>query len=434
MNPKTSLKGGLLLALVLVTAPSARAAQVNHVIHMSLDGLGGFYLQFFVTNAPARFTNFNRIIAEGASTMNARSDYDFTETMPNHVTIFTARPVRQPGSEPVHHGWELNSDLPPATIHDFANAAVPYKSSFFDVAHDYGRTTALIAGKVRFALCDRSYNATAGALDTVAEGGDNGRDKIDSATVPTSGDVSGNNFTNHVNVLVQDLTNSSPKHYTFIHLAEPDLTGHASGWRSAAFSNRVAQIDGQLGRILAAIENNPVLSNNTAFIITADHGGAGNPAVPNNHTDAQYLTNYTIPFLIWGPGVPANTNAYVLFANRADPGTNRTDYNAVPQPLRNADSGNLALAMLGLPPIPGSFAVPFFGATNTPMNIARALDGSTTVWWPSNATAFVLESADVLPAANQWQRITNNIVNNGGMLTYTASATNAATFYRLRKL
>jgi hypothetical protein len=68
------------------------------------------------------------------------------------------------------------------------------------------------------------------------------------------------------------------------------------------------------------------------------------------------------------------------------------------------------------------------------MNIARALDGSTTVWWPSNATAFVLESADVLPTANQWQRITNDIVNNGGVFTFTASPTNAAKFYRLRKL
>jgi hypothetical protein len=425
------------LAICLLQALTSNAAQVQHVVHMSLDGLGGFYLQFFVTNAPARFTNFNRLITQGASTMNARSDFDYTETIPNHVTMFTGRPVRQPAGHPAttHHGWESNfpttDPVTGETLHNSGNLNVPYKASFFDVAHDYGRSTAMFAGKARMRICDRSYNSANGAPDVIAQGGDNGLDKIDFSMIS---DTNGMRFTNHINLLLQDLTNATPRNYTFIHIAEPDITGHNNGWRSVAYSNMVVFIDGQIGRVLDAINANPVLSNNTALIVTSDHGGAGNPAVPNNHTDEEYSTNYTIPFLIWAPGVPANSDAHALFANRGDPGTNRTDYTTVPQPLRNADSGNLALALMGLPPIPGSFAVPFFGATNTSINIARALDGSTTVWWPATANAFVLESASTLPANGNWQVITNDIVNNGGMFVYTDTNSATATFFRLRKL
>jgi hypothetical protein len=65
------------------------------VVHVSLDGLGAKYLQFYVTNAPAQFPNFNRLITNGASTFNARCDYDFSEPVPNHISMFTARPVSQ---------------------------------------------------------------------------------------------------------------------------------------------------------------------------------------------------------------------------------------------------------------------------------------------------------------------------------------------------
>lgn len=51
----------------------------------------------------------------------------------------------------------------------------------------------------------------------------------------------------------------------------------------------------------------------------------------------------------------AGSDFYALnTASRTDPGRGRPDYNAASQPIRNGDSGNLALSLLGLPPVPGS--------------------------------------------------------------------------------
>jgi len=191
------------LAVVIFAgvAPSLFPATVNHVVHVSLDGLGAKYLQFYVTNAPAQFPNFNRLIIEGASTFNARCDYDVSETVPNHIAMFTARPVSQPAGQTntLHHGYANNFPFDSDTIHANGNPNVPYKSSFFDVAHDYGHSTAFYASKTRLQICDRSYNATNGAPDL--EGIDQGHDKIDFSSVI---DTSGENISNLVNTLLQN--------------------------------------------------------------------------------------------------------------------------------------------------------------------------------------------------------------------------------------
>ena len=78
--------------------------------------------------------------------------------------------------------------------------------------------------------------------------------------------------------------------------------------------------------------------------------------IPKTHTKADERYNYTIPFMVWGPGVQAGADLYALNQpNRKDPGTENPPYDAEEPPaIRNGDAGNLALTLLGLPAIEGS--------------------------------------------------------------------------------
>jgi hypothetical protein len=98
------------------------------------------------------------------------------------------------------------------------------------------------------------------------------------------------------------------------------------------------------------VESNPRTATKTGLIVTADHGGTG-----RGHGDPNRLENFAIPFYVLAPSVPAGSDLYSLMSKaRFDPGLKNPGYAAARQPVRNGDLGNLALEMMGLPPIPGS--------------------------------------------------------------------------------
>ena len=62
-----------------------------------------------------------------------------------------------------------------------------------------------------------------------------------------------------------------------------------------------------------------------------------------------------MPLYVWGPGVPAGADLYWLNpATRANPGSGRPPYTASPAPIRNSETANLSLDLIGLPAVPGS--------------------------------------------------------------------------------
>lgn len=337
----------------IARAEATESHKVNHVIHISIDGLRGDLLEFLITKDPHKYASFHRFVTEGATTFNARTDYTETSTLPNHTAMLTARPVSQPAGAPntAHHGYVDNEDPKRrTTLHNNGNENLSYLPSVFDVAHDAGLSTALYASKGKFELYDKSYSAKHGAEDI--SGPDNGTDKIDRYVNEGEGDLTVAKFIKEMR--------SAQYNYAFVHDKRPDH-GHGVGWGSEAWNELLRDVDQFLGALFDLVESEPGLAGDTALVLTADHGGEeipdgtedGEPVY--DHTDPENFRNYTIPVLVWGPGVAAGASLYDLNpVTHRDPGKRRPDYNERPQPIRNGSTGNLALHLLGLNSIKGT--------------------------------------------------------------------------------
>jgi len=313
------------------------------VIHLSADGLRGDLLRDLTAENPALYPSFLRLRDEGAFTYNARADYTNTYTLPNHTSMLTCRPVsRPPGQpEPVEHGWTINYYTPSyPTLHE-NHPDLDYVPSVFDVVHDRGLSTGHFASKSKFALFEVSYNEIHGADDLDPVGGDNGRNKIDVSVIDYDTARLTNTFVARMS--------ADPCNYSFVHLVDLDAIGHSYGWGSPTWNNTVVAVDGMIGQILTLVDAHPLLVGRTALVVTADHGGKD-----YNHGTASLIENARIPFFVWGPGIPAGADLYALCGQYADPGETIPDYNARRQPIRNGGSGNFALKLLGLDPVPGS--------------------------------------------------------------------------------
>jgi predicted AlkP superfamily pyrophosphatase or phosphodiesterase len=300
---------------------------VDHVVLISVDGLN-----------PEAITRLGRggtptlhlLMVEGASTLDARTTYESTQTLPNHTSMVTGRPVTAVGG----HGITFNED-DGSTVRAHAGS---YVASAFDVVHDNGGVTALYSGKDKLDLLDRSWDGAHGAIDRIAP--PDGRDKIDAYLRAASEDLT--------DALVTALA-TAPPDLAMIHLRGPDGVGHARGYMSDAYLDEVSNTDRLIGRLLDTIADDAALAESTVVVLTTDHGGRG-----FSHADATRAVNYTIPFFVWGPGVDAGADLYALNRDRAAPGTSRPNYDEVPQPIRNSEAANLVTELLGLGAVPDS--------------------------------------------------------------------------------
>jgi predicted AlkP superfamily pyrophosphatase or phosphodiesterase len=294
---------------------------------VSVDGLNP---DAITTLGQSRLPALTELAAEGASTLNARSSYEATVTLPNHTSILTGRTIAGPEGSSV----TVNND-PGGTLENLHGSYVP---GVFDVAHDHGFGTGFFAEKTKFNFLLRSWDAQHGAPDIVGE--DNGSDKVDAGDVAPA--------TRLLPQLSAALTDQSAQ-LLFLHIAAPDTAGHAQGFMSAAYLEAVVDADAEIGEILDLVRARPALQRSVTIVVTADHGG-----VPPGHRFVSVLGNYRIPFFVWGRGVRPGSDLYRLNAGaRLDPGTARPAYRGS-QPVRNRDAASLALDLLGLPALPGT--------------------------------------------------------------------------------
>jgi hypothetical protein len=314
--------------------------RATRVLVVSMDGLGASYLESML--ADGALPTFTRLAERGAWTLNARTDFEVSLTLPNHTSMISGRPVTQVPGLPanVHHGYLANTlPAPTETVHNAGNPEVPYVASMFDVAHDRGYSTCLYAGKTKFVLFSQSYDAAHGAPDTV--GKNDGPGKIDHFVIIEDRSL--------IDVAATEL-GAGRCDLSLLHVADLDTPlGHGSGWGSDGWRQGLIELDAALGSLLDRLEAAGDFDR-WGLVLTADHGGEG-----TNHADATLPAVYRIPFFAFGPGIPAGVDLYELTAGRRfDPGDSRPGYDSSEPPLRNGDAGNLALELLGLPPVPGS--------------------------------------------------------------------------------
>jgi len=326
----------LLVALVLQSGSRSPAPRIEHALLVSVDGLRSDAL---LALQPEALPGFSRLLG-GSATLNARCDPDYSITLPNHTSMLTGRPVLGPAG----HGWIENDEAPDdATLHKHKGQ---YLVSLFDVAHDRGWRTVLLAGKPKFSLYDQSYDAEDGAPDALPP--DDGRDKLDSFVFSEKTEAIGDG-------VVRELGDGAKKSVVFVHFGITDITAHASGWDltpTSKYMQAVQRVDRELQKILAAIDAQPRLAGHTAIVLTTDHGGG---APFKSHDQNRMWVDYIIPFVVW-TGDGHKGELYALNgATRKDPSLANPEIGApgLP-PVRNGEAGNVVLQLLGLPPIPGS--------------------------------------------------------------------------------
>lgn len=298
--------------------PSAAEAtpRITTVIAVSIDGLNSSAIREL---GPERTPVLHRLIDEGAWTLNARTEHEQTNTLPNHTGMLTGRRI---AAKTGGHGVTWNDErLEPRTVQEAAGHPV---SSVFNVVDSAKRDTGLFASKQKFSLFERSWDA---AIDRFVVREDNDR---------------------LVRVVRADIRDRA-RTFRFVHLSAPDVTGHEKGFMTPAYLDAVAATDARLGRIIDAVEAKGDLADHTVLVVTADHGGKH-----ASHRNPVKLYNYRVPFFVWGAGVARGENLYRLNDDYADPGRARTTYADDPQPVRNGDVANLVTDLLGLPAVPGS--------------------------------------------------------------------------------
>ena len=289
-----------LLSETLRPAPTHvfRGNLTEHVVIISVDGMR--------PDAIARFapTTIARLTREGATSLNAQTIIP-SQTLPSHTSMLT-------GTEPAVHGITWNSDQ---TIVRGQELPVP---TIFAIVKQFGLTTAAFFSKSKF-----HHLEIARDLD-YSQSPNGGWGKI--LAFRTAEDVD------------RILGHSRPN-LLFVHLGEPDYTGHFIGWMTPAYGSAVHAADRAINRILTAADR-AFGKGRYVVILTADHGGSGRAHLK------EAAVNRTIPWIAWGQGVRRGVT--------------------LPAGIRTMDTAATALWLLGVPapthvvgqPVRAAFVIP----------------------------------------------------------------------------
>jgi len=236
--------------------PSSVGPVARRVLIVSVDGLRPDLL------IRAKTPTLQALIDRGSFTFWAVTT-DLAVTLPSHVSMLT-------GVKPARHGILWNALPTPG------EPLYPIVPTLFDLADAQGMSTMLVAGKMKFFALNRG-----GAMANVF--------------IPRSDTTSDDVV---AAAAIERLRAHRPR-VAVVHFPGVDNTGHASGWGSPEQIAAVEAVDAHIGSMLKELDALGVL-NETAVLVTADHGGQGKSHGPN---DAR---SRFVPWILAGPGIRKN--------------------------------------------------------------------------------------------------------------------------------
>jgi predicted AlkP superfamily pyrophosphatase or phosphodiesterase len=235
--------------------PSRPFPAIQRVVIISIDGLRPDLL------IRARMPNVHQLMTSGAASFWARTT-EMSVTLPSHVSMLTGVP-------PEKHGITWNDDR--------GNDKAVTVPTVFEIAKHAGYTTAMAAGKSKFAVLVKP-----GTLDALHLPSPGAHDD-DLAVASAAGAM--------IKKTQPDLL--------MVHLPANDAAGHQFGWGSLAQIATLERADQAVGILLTALDE-AAIRNTTLIILTADHGGQGRSHGPND------VRSRYIPWIATGPGIKQN--------------------------------------------------------------------------------------------------------------------------------
>lgn len=221
------LKIGLLILLLVPQAVFAGAGLADFVLLITLDGLRG---DAFVRNdTPA----LNLLREGGAWTDKART-IDLTLTLPAHASLLSGYGIEKTGVR-----WNY---MPEKTSR---RSNVP---TIFKLLNDQLFTSSAFYNKKKLVqLMDKDV------MDVAEFCGWNPKKATSRAC---------------------DYLSVNSPHFMFLHLAEPDSSGHRDGWMSEGYDKGIRNADKCINRVLKVLFETGK-TRRTLIVVASDHGGRG---------------------------------------------------------------------------------------------------------------------------------------------------------------
>lgn len=239
---------------------SAQVKNVKHVVLIGCDGFGAYAVP------EAKMPNLKKLMETGASSLEARS------VLPSSSAVNWASMLM--GAGPTEHGYtEWGSKTP--EIPSVTTTRYGLFPSIFSVIRDQkpsAKTAVIYSWPGIGPLIEKD------AISIVVPGADKDDFCADTAAA---------------------IIKKERPYFTFIHLDEPDHTGHEIGHRTPAYYDQLQKVDARIGRIVQAVKDAGI-EKETIIIVSADHGGTG-----KGH-GGKSLDEVQIPWIINGPGIKKN--------------------------------------------------------------------------------------------------------------------------------